>query len=299
MKRKLKKATVVLLMIAICVFSIDFAVLAKENAEQVEEVFNQYISAVVERKMNQVEVLWSHKKDVSMTHRFQRVETLNEAFEWKGVQNVFEGIFFPEENRLMVRNVVIAVKGDRASVTFDYSVTLPKWGQRAARSSLLFREENGQWLIYNHAWYLQDAQPVSPDEEAALTQMLSTIKEAYNKGDVLAMEAISDANHIYVSVTSKTFEGWRASRDALAVDLKQGNFKLDDVTLLITVDQKTAIAFAKEAEKVIASFRFEKIGGLEWKMTKTDLSGKRILFAVEPLKKHITSWGQVKQFSLQ
>ena len=299
MRRELQKAVIVFLMIILGVFSIHFVVWAKVEVERVEEVFNQYRRAIIDRKMSTMEELWSHKKDVQMTHRFQRVETLNAALEWKGVKNVLEGIFFPQDNRLTVKNVVIAVKGNQASATFDYTVTLPQWGQRAARSSILFREENGQWLIYNHAWYIQDAPPVAPDEEAALTQLLSIIKESYNKGDVLALEAISDANHTYLSVNSKAFQGWQASREALAVDIKEGNFNLDDITLLIAVDQSTAIALAKVGDGVISSFRFEKRGGPEWKITATDLSGKRIPFAVSPQAKQLTSWGQVKQVSLR
>ena len=65
--------------------------------------------------MGKVEEIWSHKKDIKMTHRFQRVGTLNEAFGWKDVKAVLEGIFFAEENRLTVKNVVIAVMGNRAS----------------------------------------------------------------------------------------------------------------------------------------------------------------------------------------
>ena len=196
MTRKVSKASIVFVIITICLFSICEIVSAKEDVEQVYELFNKYISAVGKRKMGKVEEIWSHKKDIKMTHRFQRVGTLNEAFGWKDVKAVLEGIFFAEENRLTVKNVVIAVMGNRASATFDYSVTLPKWGQRAARSCILFREEKGQWLIHNHAWYIQDAPPVAADEETALTKMVSTIKEAYSKKDLGTLEAIvNSVNH--------------------------------------------------------------------------------------------------------
>ncbi|MBM3240205.1 hypothetical protein FJZ31_28300 [Candidatus Poribacteria bacterium] len=191
--------TVAGLIIIICLFLISEVVLAKESVEEVKELFDQYISAIAERKSGQVEALWSHQKDILMTHRFQRIETLNEAREWKGVNAVLDGIFFAQENRLTVKNVVIATKGDTASATFDYSVTLPQWGGRSARSCVLFRNEKEQWLIYNHAWYIQDAEPVAPDDETALVKLVSIINDAYNKGDVGALEAISDDNHIYVT----------------------------------------------------------------------------------------------------
>ena len=299
MKGNLLKTAVVLLVMTVCLLSIREAVLAREEIERVEELFDKYISAVTEREMNEVDVLWSHKKDIEMTHRFQRIGTLNATFEWKGVKNVYEGIFFAQDNRLAVANVVIATKGNRASATFDYSVTLPQWGQRSARSSVLFRVEGGRWLIHNHAWYIQDAAPVAPEEEAALTEMVSAIREAYDKADVVALEAISDVNHVYVSVDSESFEGWAASRDALAGDMKPGDLDLDDTTLLITSDQNAAIAFAEDGDDVIASFRFEKIGGVEWKITVTDLSGEELTFPVDPLSKRMTSWGRVKESSLQ
>ena len=130
--------------------------------------------------------------------------------------------------------------------------------------------------------------------------MVSTIKEAYSKKDLGTLEAIvNSVNHIYVSVDGKLFSGWQASRDALAADMKQGNIKLDDITLLIALDKDTVIAFAKAGDDVTASFRFEKLLDVEWKITATDLSGKRLSFSVTSLSKDITSWGDVKQFSLR
>jgi ketosteroid isomerase-like protein len=269
-------------------------VLAKESVEEVKELFDQYISAIAERKSGQVEALWSHQRDILMTHRFQRIETLNEARDWKSVKAVLDGIFFAQENRLTVKNVVIAAKGDEASATFDYSVTLPQWGGRSARACVLFRREKEQWLIYDHAWYIQDAEPVAPDDETALVKIVSIIKDAYNKGDVGALEAISDDNHVYVSVAGKSFNGWQASSEALKDDIKQGDFNLDNVTLLIAVDWRVAIAFPENGTGVKASFRLKKQSGAEWKITATDLSGKRLSLPVLPLGKQITFWSKVK-----
>ena len=280
--------------IIICLFLIGEVVLAKESVEEVKELFDQYISVIAERKSKEVDALWSHQKDIRMTHRFQRIGTLNEARDWKSVKAVFDGIFCAQENRLTIKNVVIATKEDRASATFDYSVNLPQWGGRSARSCILFRSEKEQWLIYNHAWYIQDAPPVAPDEETALVKMVSIIKDAYNKGDVGALEAISDDSHVYVSVAGKSFSGWQASLEALKDDIKQGNFNLDSVTLLIAVDWQIAIAFAENSTGVKASFRLKKQDGIEWKITATDLSGKRLSLPVLPLGKQITFWGKLK-----
>jgi len=294
MKTRVLSKVVVQFIIIICLFSISQIGLTKVSVEEVKELFDQYISAIAKRKSGQVEDLWSHQKDIRMTHRFQRIGTLNEAREWKSVKSVFDGIFFAQDNRLTINNVVIATKGDRASATFDYSISLPQWGSRSARSCILFRMEEEQWLIYNHAWYIQDAPPVAPDDEIALVEMISIIKDAYNKGDVGALEAISDDSHIYVSVAGKSFNGWQASLGALKDDIKQGNFNLDDVTLLIAVDWQVAVAFAEDDTGVKASFRLKKQDNMEWKVTTTDLSGKRLNLPVLPLGKQITFWGKLK-----
>ncbi|MFB3041325.1 MAG: hypothetical protein ACE1ZS_05920 [Candidatus Poribacteria bacterium] len=299
MKQQFSNTTVACLILTITLFLICNNVSAKVPVEQVFTVFDEYISAIIERKINKVEGLWSHKKDIEMTHRFQRIGTLNAAFEWKGVQNVLDGIFFPQDNRLTLKNIVIAVKANQGSATFDYSATLPQWGQRSARSCIRFRHENGAWLIHNHAWYIQDAPPVSPADETQLTERVSSIKAAFDNADIAAIQAIADDNHRYVSADSKVYEGWDASRDALAAAMKLGGLKLDNIVLLLTVDQKTAIGVAKDNDDVIASFRFAKMAGDAWKLTATDLSGKRLAFAVDPLSKHLTSWGHVKHIPVQ
>ncbi|HIE30513.1 TPA: hypothetical protein EYP66_24915 [Candidatus Poribacteria bacterium] len=288
------KAVVQFIILTICFFSISQIGLAKESVEEVKELFDRYISAIALRKGRQVEALWSHQKDIRMSHRFQRIGTLNEAREWKSVKAVFDGIFFAQENRLTIKNVVIAAKGDKASATFDYSVTLPKWGGRSARACVLFRQEKEQWLIYDHAWYIQDSKPVAPDEGAELVKIVSIIKDAYDKGDIGALEAISDDSHVYVSITGKSFNGWQTSLEALKADIKQGNFNLDDVTLLIAVDWQVAIAFAENSTGVKASFRLKKLDGAEWKITATDLSGKRLSLPVLSLGRQISSWGKLK-----
>ena len=80
----------------------------------------------------------------------------------------------------------------------------------------------------------------------------------------------------------------RRGRDALAAAMKPGGLKLDNIVLLLTVDQQTAIGIAKDNDDVIASFRFAKMAGDAFKLTVTDLSGKRLAFAVDPLSKHLT-----------
>lgn len=281
------------LIIIMCFLTVQ-VVLAKVSVQEVKELFDQYISAIAQRKGKQIDALWSHKKDIRMTHRFQRIGTLNEAREWKSVKSVFDGLFLAVDNRLAIKNVVIATKGDKASATFDYSVTLPQWGARSARSCILFRSERQQWLIYNHAWYIQDAPPVAPDDETALTKMVSIIKDAYNKGDAGVLEVISDDSHVYVSVTGKSNNGWKASLEALKDDINKGNFNLDDLTLLIAVDWQVAIAFTEDSTDVKASFRFKKPDGVEWKIMTTDLSGQRLSLPVLPLGKQITLWGKLK-----
>jgi len=282
------------LIIIICLFLIGEVVLAKESVEEIKDIFDQYISALARRKGKQIEELWSHQKDIRMTHRFQRIATLNEAREWKSVKSVFDGIFLAKENQLKIQNVVIATKGDRASASFDYSVTLPQWGARSARSCILFRIEQEQWLIYNHAWYIQDATPVAPDEETELVKIVSIIKDAYNKSDVGTLEAISDDSHVYVSAAGKSFNGWQASSEALKNDIKQDNLNLDNVTLLIAVDWRVAIVFAENGTGVKASFRIKEQDNMEWKITATDLSGRRLSLPILPLGKQITFWGKLK-----
>jgi ketosteroid isomerase-like protein len=284
---------VVGLIIIICFCLIAKMVLAKASVQEVKELFDQYISALAEGKSKQVEALWSHQKDIRMTHRFQRIGTLNEARDWKSVKAVFDGIFFAQDNRLTIENAVIATKGDKASATFDYSITLPQWGARSARSGILFRSEGQQWLIYNHAWYIQDAKPVAPDVETALTKMVSIIKEAYSKGDVSALEAISDDSHVYVSVAGKSLNGWQASSEALKDDIMDQS-NLDDLTLLIAVDWQIAIALAENGTDVKASFRFKKQSSIGWQITATDLSGKPLSLPVLRLGQQITCWGKLK-----
>ena len=88
MKPQLSNTTIAFLILTITLFLICNNVSAKVPVEQVFTVFDEYISAIIKRKINKVEGLWSHKKDIEMTHRFQRIGTLNAAFEWKGVRGV-------------------------------------------------------------------------------------------------------------------------------------------------------------------------------------------------------------------